>query len=340
MEDVNFVLNSTNGALSTGFWADVFEDVEMEVWVNGVKKTFDLIQNANSSSTATYNDTQMAIALPATAKIQIRLVGDTKTTVNPLNSGRKFAVTLNIANDLKLIENSDDRIVTDKTPSTITSNTIEIVDSSFSVTRLNRGDVNVVRWSTNIDAIAFQVKADDVSDIYVSDIKVQGSVIGSGVFASSGVSAVKLWASDSDGTGGWTLLETQGGTKIVAGVLIFDKFADIKVMKGATKNFLVTVDVVNDATLAWKTIQVFIPAGWVVANDDNNRKLTDQPGSNTSNGRTITITSVGTLASQIDNENEKTPRAKNVVAGTTSDYVATFRLNCSKWASYCWRLQN
>jgi len=145
LEDVKFVLNSTNGALSTGVWADVFEDVEMEVWVNGVKKTFDLIQNANSSSTATYNDTQMAIALPATAKIQIRLVGDTKTTVNPLNSGRKFAVTLNIANDLKLIENSDDRIVTDKTPSTITSNTIEIVDSSFSVTRLNRGDVNVVR---------------------------------------------------------------------------------------------------------------------------------------------------------------------------------------------------
>ena len=332
LEDVNFVLNSTNGALSTGFWADVFEDVEMEVWINGSKKTFDLTASANSASIATYKDTQMAIALPATAKIQIRLVGDTKTTINAVNSWRKFAVTLNIASDVKLIENSDDRVVSDKTPSTITSNTIEIVNSTFQVTRLNRGNVSAVRWSTNIDAIAFQVKADDVSDIFVTDIKVQWNIAGSGVFASSGVSAVKLWVSDTEGTGGWTLLETQGGTKIVAGVLSFDKFADVKVMKGGTKNFLVTVDIVNDINLAGRTIEVFVPALGIVANDDNNRKLTDQPGLSTNPGRTITITSVGTIAAIIDNANTNTPRAKNVVAGTTSDYVSTFRLTAQNEA--------
>lgn len=128
------------------------------------------------------------------------------------------------------------------------------------------------------------------------------------------------------------MLETQGGTKIVNGVLSFDKFTDVKVLKGGTKNFLVTVDIVNDANLQDKTIEVYIPALGVVASDDNNRNLSSQPSSDSGKGRTITITSVGTLTSQVDNANEKTPRARNVVAGTTSDYVATFRLTAQNEA--------
>ena len=89
--------------------------------------------------------------------------------------------------------------------------------------------------------------------------------------------------------------------------------------------FLVTVDVVNDPSKVGQTIVGRITA--VRVNDDNNRSLnvnlSDLP---TANGRVITIVDAGTLTATIDNSNSNTNRAKNVLAGTTSDAVAAFRL--------------
>jgi hypothetical protein len=319
LEDIRFDLATTvpfNGVV--GF-DDLFEDVQLEVWVNGARKTFDLNASYPGQQSATYSDTQMAIAIPANADVQVRLVADTLTTLDGDLIDARFEVTLNTANGFEMIENGEDEVVEDITPSVLTFNSIDVVDSSFAVTRLNRGNVSVVRGSKDIDAIAFQVKADDVSDIFIQDITIEGVEN----FAQSHVSQVKLW---NWVDGAWTLVATEGGTKIAGGDLVFDKFNEIKVMKSETMQFLVTVDIVNDINNVGDVIEVRIPAGGVTADDDNNRSLTSQPGGNTAVGRTISITNAGVLGNTVDNNNTNTSRAQNVLAGTTSPYIATFRL--------------
>jgi hypothetical protein len=322
LENVSFALAVISGGpFANGeTFATLFEDVQLEVWVNGARKSFDLNTVGPTASNVTYSDTQMAIAIPANATVQVRLVADTLTSLDNDILGRRIQTTLTVNNGFKMIENGEDEVVTDITPSVLTFNTIDVVDSSFAVTRLNRGNVSVVRGSKDIDAIAFQIKADDVSDIFIQDITVQG--VG-GDFASSHVSQVKLW---NWVDGAWVLVGAEGGTKISAGNLVFDKFNEIKIMKGETMQFLVTVDIVNDVNNLNDTIEVRIPALGVTANDDNNRALTAQPDVNTPIGRTITITDAGSLTNTVDNNNTNTSRAQNVLAGTTSPYVSTFRL--------------
>jgi hypothetical protein len=324
LENIRFDVAITAGGDFGGglTFEDLFEDVQLEVWVDGTRKTFDLNAVGADLNSVTYSDTQMSISIPATADIQVRLVADTLSDLDATDIlGRRIEVTMGTSTGagFEMIENGEDETVDDITPSVLTFNSIDLVDSSFDVTRLNRGPVSVVRGSKDIDAIAFQVKADDVSDLYIQDITVEGSAD----FANTHISQVKLW---NWVDGAWVLVATEGGTKITSNSLVFDSFNEIKVMMGETMQFLVTVDIVNDVTNVGDTVSVLIPAGGVTANDDNNRALTSQPGSDTAVGRVITITNAGTISNTVDNSNTQTNRAKNVLAGTTSEYVSTFRL--------------
>ena len=128
-----------------------------------------------TAATARYGDTNLGISLPRNATIQVRLVADTKFTLPAGALNNRFRAQLNTSADLRIIENQDDVVVSDVVPGLITFNAIEAVESSFRVSRLNRGDVSVGRGSNDIDLIAFQVRADDVSDIFIQDLTVSDS---------------------------------------------------------------------------------------------------------------------------------------------------------------------
>jgi hypothetical protein len=137
LEDIKFVLNpSTSGALYT-----IFEDVEMQVVINGSARTYDLTRTNNE-----YADTDLGIAIPGGATVKVNLVGDiaNQATVTPF-IGEDFYFTLSTSSAFEIIETDDDTVVTDVTPSSITFDTIDVVNSQVTVSRLYLGDVDVVR---------------------------------------------------------------------------------------------------------------------------------------------------------------------------------------------------
>lgn len=329
LEDMKFVLNGTaNG--STNTWGTIFENVELWVWINGSKRTYNLDVTTDTTTQAVFKDNDLGIFLPSTADITVQLVADTNNSFLPADISRTFTVLMDISDGVQFIENDDDKVVSDIVPSQITFDSVELVESNVTLAKLSIGNlVSVVRGSMNTDAIKFQMQADDVSSVLVNSITVQG-VVSSGActFTSNTISAARLWMW-SNGT--YVQVEQQNGFDIVGDSLTFDNFNDIEIPASETQVFLVTVDIVDSQLLAGCEFGVKVTDAQ--ADDDDNNALDVTvgglaiSGNPTSIGRTIRITDSGSLNVNVDTTDAKTNKARHVLAGTTSDYVASFELN-------------
>ena len=329
LEDIFFTLNGTanlNGGADT--WDEVFENVELQVVVNsGSVKRFDLDEDNGDANSVEFSDTDLGIVLPAEGTIMVSLVADSVSTFPAgWTNDDSFSVTMltSLAGGFQIIENEDDENVDDIVPSSLTFDTIDLVSSAVELTRLSLGPVNVVRGSTNIDAIKFQVSADDAGNVFVQSFDFNVDVnVGACTPDSSMLAAVKLWRA-TGASGGYELLEQQGGFDLSpAGVITFDDFTEVEVMSSKDQVFLLTVDITDDNNLAGCVFDVEVSGADV--EDDDNKDLTES-GIPTSVGRQITITSAGSLSVNLDETDTLANRNKHVLAGTTSDYIAAFEL--------------
>lgn len=321
LEDIKFVLNGTATGTS---WGTLFENTQLVVTVAGTKRTYDLnLAAGHTNATATWSDTDLGILLPAAKAITIELIADSITTYAAADLNRDFTVTMgtNALAGFEVIENDDDTKVTDIVPSSIQFDKMKLVSSNVTVSRLSLGvSANGVIGTKNLDAIKFQVRADDVSSVFVNAFTFSGSASGC-VFNSTSVSAAKLWK--QSGTSGWTEVEAQGGFEISNGMITFDDFAEIEVAKSATQVFLLTLDIADDDNLNGCSMRVNLQSADI--EDDDNKDLV-ATGTPTAIGRILNITSAGTLTVSTELNDSKVSRAKHVLAGTTSDYVAAFDL--------------
>jgi len=193
---------------------------------------------------------------------------------------------------------------------------------------LSLGDVDVVRGATNVDLIKFQVSADDAGSVYVNSFNFDINETNACGFDpnSETISAIKLWKATSNASGSsYELLEQQGGFDIsAAGLVTFDDFTEVEVMSSKDVIFLVTVDIADDNNISGCELDAVVSGADV--EDDDNKDLTEN-GVPTAIGRTISITSAGTLSVTFDNSDTLANRAKHVLAGTTSDFLASFELS-------------
>ena len=222
-------------------WDAVFENVELQVTINGAVKRFDLNETLGGVSSVTFSDTDLGIFLKSTDVVVVKLVAD---TVTPFPAGwtnnDSFSVSMSTSfPSFEVIENEDDERVTKIVPSSMTFDSVDLVTSVVAVTKLNLGtSVNVVKGGVNVDAYKFQVKPDQAGDVYVQSFDFDVDVAGCPVFPDSNlISALRLWkwtGGAGTGAGSWTLVEQQGGFDLTAGAaggaISFDDFAEIEVL--------------------------------------------------------------------------------------------------------------
>jgi S-layer homology domain len=330
LEDITFVLNGSN-TLGGDTWGEVFENVELQVTINGSVKRFDLNETNDTTTTLTMSDTDLGVFLKSTDVVVVKLVADTVTTFPGTwtDNNDSFSVSMSTAfPGFEIIENEDDERVTKIVPSSMTFDVVDLVTSEVDVTRLSLGDVDVVRGATNVDLIKFQVSADDAGSVYVNSFNIDVNEINACGFDpnSETISAIKLWKATSSASGSsYELLEQQGGFDIsAAGLVTFDDFTEVEVLSSKDVIFLVTIDVADDNNISGCELQAVVSGADV--EDDDNKDLTEN-GVPTAVGRTITVTSAGTLSVTFDNSDTLANRAKHVLAGTTSDFLASFELS-------------
>lgn len=313
LEDIAFVLNGSVGGMDV-----LFENVELELTVNGSTRAYSLDYAAN-----TYSDTDMGISIPEGATVKARLIADmaNQTTVSPFY-GEDFFFTLDTTTAFEIIETEDDQVVTDITPSLITFDTVDVVNSSVTVSRLYLGDVDVVRGSSKIDAYKFEVKTDSVSSVLFNDITFNGDVTVACAGAAAGdltknvVTQFQLWKASNSG---YSLVDSESASKLSAGSLTFTNLAQ-EIPASTTQQYLLTVDVAGSDDLDGCEFEIV--RGSVDIDDDDSYPLT--VAADLTVGRTIAIQGAGTLS--IVPVTNATPFSspQHIIGGTTSDYVAKF----------------
>jgi len=291
----------------------VIENVKAEI--NGT--SYDLYTNATGSSLV-YSDTDLDIALPQ-GTTMITILAD---TLDDVDNGTTIEMKLNV-NDTELYveESEDDTKVTDVTPSTLSWDDIEIEQPKATVSKDPLANVTVVKGTSDITALQFEVEANEVSDLTIDKVNVVVKAYsGDTNTAYTGdikdlVSEVTLYkgtVSDSN------RLDSISGTKLGSnGEANFDGF-EVTIPADQTETFIVVVSTVDSDEAINKIVMVEPAAtNFLNVEDDQNDPAIIE-NNVTAPFKAITLKDTGKLtinvdtsADNSDNENDKT-----ILAGT------------------------
>ena len=102
----------------------------------------------------------------------------------------------------------------------------------------------------------------------------------------------------------------------------FDGFNETIPANGSV-NYIVAIDLVDDSTQAGKINTTSIESIDAEDEDSDDVTATGLPGTS---ARDLTISGVGTLTVTVDTTDNETDKVKNVLANTTSSFVASYEL--------------
>jgi len=150
----------------------------------------------------------------------------------------------------------------------------------------------------------------------VKGVVTDNGVAGTAVLDNTRVNAIYLYNNGS-------LIATKSASELdAAGAIEFDNI-DIKVAKNTAQNFSVKLDIIDDNKQAGDTIQMQVTNYDMVDEDGDNIAVTAPlPTSD----RVITIKGVGTLTVAVDNTDSETDKAKHVLGGELSPFVASYEV--------------
>lgn len=308
LQDVAFNLNlTTTWGASFDSLGEVFENVEMVV--NNSTEDLDAA-NASSSGTL-YSQVDLGISIPeGTTFITVRA-----DTAKNVTAGVTVEMTLD-ADDLVIEETVDDEVVDDITPSSLTWDEVEFVDSSVTVSNVPLADVSVVKGTSDIVALQFEIEAGSSSAVVLD--KVLATITASGSAASNDeITSAKLYkgsVSDSN------LLDQVSGSKLSAsGVATFDGF-EVSIAADATQTFIVTVSLADNDDIAGMNIVVSLQASQLELEDSDNDPVV--AASAVLSDKVISVMNSWTLALTYDSKNNANKDVKTVLAGTSSAVVS------------------
>ena len=328
---VKFVITDSGGAPVTTIWG-VFENIELYDETNGT--TYDLatvFDGTDSSLTEAFQEADLNITVPVWEMI-LAIRADTVSSIADFDN---VTVTTSVSTGdltangwLYIVETDDDTVVTDITPSSLSYKTIDGSESSATVTVLPLSTTkNAVIGSADILAFEFEVEADESSKVFVDEIAVDGSPAVE-TFNNAIVTEVKLY---KDSVSEANLLDRVSGSQIASEVATFDWFRIEVPANGKTK-FLVTVSILDDATIAADTIKLqLLAAASVSAEDEDNDDVTATGTFPATSARLITVTGAWTLAAVVDNTDPDTDNDSNILGNTTTDspYVASYEMTAT-----------
>jgi len=152
----------------------LLENVELYDETNGT--VYDLTAPGTAGTTEKYTETSLTIAIANGAALDLIIRADTKDTAAV--TGAKITASIDVSNDVKIVELEDDTEVSDKIPAAVSFKTITGVASSVTINNVAMSTTkSAVIGSTGVEVLNFEVKADnDASDLTVDEIKVKGNV--------------------------------------------------------------------------------------------------------------------------------------------------------------------
>lgn len=326
---VKLTLVETSGnPAANNLVGDILSNIELYDETTGT--TYDLaVTGTDNSLTEAYWDTDMGIALPSGTTTTFAIRADTATTITGFD-GLTITPSITVgsfgANGwLYIKETEDDSQVTDITPSALSFKTINGSESSATVTVLNLSSTkNAVVGSKDVEALSFEVKADESSKLTLDEVVVDGQA--GSAFDSSLVSELKLYkGSVSDAN----LLDKVSGSQISSEKATFDGF-DVEIAANAKQTFIVTVSLVDDSTNNGDTINLAIDSDGtnleVSMEDVDGDDVVYADATDEASTRTITVKGAGSLKVVVDTTDSQVDKTKNILWGTTSSFVASYEL--------------
>ena len=205
-----------------------------------------------------------------------------------------------------------------------------------------------VSTTSNSDEVKFTANAyvngdiafsDATSDDIISASNTTGDIINNTPataekdVTNSIVNTLKLYSVASDGTR--TLLEEKSGAKLSSGVMTFDSLDETIELNG-TERFVVTLDTVNDNSLAGQGVKFALDS--LTLRDYDNADVDKATvngatpavainplGTPEQSNRTVNLKGTGTLTVSRDDLQTEEVRSKNVLGGT-EEFVAAYKL--------------
>jgi hypothetical protein len=123
-------------------------------------------------------------------------------------------------------------------------------------------------------------------------------------------------------TKGTTVVKQVSGSQVASGVYTFDGLNE-NIARNGDVNYDILLDLVDDANQAGNVLTTTIQSISVEDEDSDDVTATGLPGVS---ARDVTVSGVGTLTIAVDNTDNETDKVKNVLANTTSSFVASYEL--------------
>jgi hypothetical protein len=291
---------------------EILENVEFEI--NGTSYDLNVSGNFGTiNGDADYSETDLDIVLPqGTTILTVRA-----DTLKDLDDNTTLTMTLADAGTattggLVVVETDDDENVGDISPSSLSWDAVEVENASVTVSNVPLANVNVVKGSSDLVALQFEVEAGEASSIVLDEVKVLVEADTPTVATKDEISEVALYkGSVSDAN----VLDRVSGSKLASGVATFDGF-ELTIDADETETFIVTVSTVDTSTVVGKVIRVSMDQANLSLEDDENDTIT--LASATLVDKLITVQDSGSLTLVADVNNDDNDDVKTILAGEES----------------------
>ncbi|MDD4902231.1 MAG: hypothetical protein PHE24_03765 [Patescibacteria group bacterium] len=263
------------------------------------------------------------------------LVADVKASST--NQSYVFAIA-NATTDL-IVHDQNNTAITDITPNSVTYNsvTVQAPAVTFSINPLSTPFSKVV-GTTNVLAVYFNMKANQTSDLKVTDLQFTGSttLFTTTLAASHAISQFRLYQCPG-GVPGTTPIKSV--STVATNVIDFNNLS-LSIPANQTVQYCVTEDINSDNTLSGKGVYLGVSA-YSIGDVDNNSVYDATNDSNLdgtmdsvmNSARKVAFLSSGSLFVAIDNTDTNTSRDTIQVDGAASTgYLAAIKLRATNEA--------
>lgn len=312
------------GSLTTGDAVTLFESVELINETKGGKITLD-VEAVNGTNLISFeSDTDLGEVLNNgrnTFRVQADL-DDLNSSLAADFADTTFQLKIvgidgTTSSNLQIVESSDDELVGDITPSTLTWATWDGTDSEADITAVNlSASFSAVKGAEDITALTFEVENNGALALKVQEFTITGTD-----FSNAEISEIRLYKDSVDEA---NLIKSRPGSQINSEEITLSSFVggDVEIAVDETTRFIVTVSLVDSDDLDGAAINLSLTAARIRDADNNLLSAIDVVES----PRTINVSTQGTLELAIDNNDSRTDHVKHVLGNTVSSELLAVKL--------------
>lgn len=317
----------TVDAVNENTTTDVFDYLSsVEILDRSANTVYELeaLASGGDANTVLYSNTEMGLYLTSGQTKELVMRGDIDTLAS---TSQKYTFKLSdaIGGDMVLKETGDETTITDITPNSLVFKQVTVKAPALTFTVNAQADTNEVVGTTDVKVLDFNMEANSVDDLKITELKFKDRVAGNEI--------------DSNVISGLNLYKELGATdelvdSMSAGDLSSEEitFADLELTVSASESvtYYLTVDFVADANNDGTTTKWGVSGytaedateGEAVYDTTNDSNTDGVVTSGLDSGRTVTLKGSGALYITMDNTNSEANKDSYVVANTQSDLLA------------------